>query len=225
MKVIKASEVPLPPRIPKIIHQVWIGPKKMPRRLIDSWIALNPSWEHRLWTESELVGFGLKNQRQFDEIEEWAGKADVLRYELLHRFGGFFCDADSLCIKPLDDFLVERDSFAVFENEQVRAGLVANGYIGATKGNALMRQLIDGISIKEVSQAKTGKMAWQNVGPVYFTETISRTKHPISIYPSWLFIPEHYSGVVHNGPGEPYCKQFWGSTHELSDPEYYNKMQ
>jgi len=224
MKIIKASSVKPAPTIPKIIHQIWLGPKKMPRKMIDSWIEKNPTWQHLLWTEETLRDHPIRNRRQFDEIEEWAGKADILRYELLLEFGGFFCDADSLCVKPLDDFLIQNDSFAVFENEQVRAGLVANGYIGATRGNRLMQALVDGISIKEVSQAKTGRMAWQNVGPVYFTETIMRLSYPIGIYPSWLFIPEHYTGARHPNPGQPYCYQFWGSTRELSDPTFYEKL-
>ena len=42
------------PRIPKIIHQMWIGPHEMPKDMIQTWIDKNPDWEHILWTEEEI---------------------------------------------------------------------------------------------------------------------------------------------------------------------------
>ena len=44
-------------------------------------------------------------------MNELAGKADILRYELLYEHGGFFIDADSECINPLDDFLTDNKAF------------------------------------------------------------------------------------------------------------------
>ena len=84
---------------------------------------MNPSWEHILWTEENMPE--LANQRQFEAMNELAGKADILRYELLNTHGGFFIDADSECISPLDDFLTENDAFCCWENEQIRTGLMS----------------------------------------------------------------------------------------------------
>lgn len=210
--------------IPKTIHQIWLGPKKRPARLMDSWAAMHPEWEHRVWTEADIPS-DMVNRDKLEQIEEWAGKADILRYEVLLRHGGVYCDADSLCVKRMDDWLLERECFAVFENEQVVPGLVANGYIGAEKGCALMGHLIEGIRGKEVSYAKTGRMAWQNVGPVHFTQTIIDRKYPIDVFPSWMFIPVHHSGVKHTGPEEPYCHQYWGSTQEIRGKDYYNELE
>ena len=214
--------------IPKIIHQIWIGPKKMPEKYMNTWIVQNPEWEYMRWTDETIKEHypnGFKNQKKIDEIEEWAGKADIMRYEILHDFGGFYADADSICTNSLEDFFLENECFSVFENEQVRGNLVANGYIGATKGCKLMKILIDGISKKaSVSYDKTGLMAWQCVGPLFFTETIINTQYPIAIYPSFVFIPVHYSGVKYNGNGKSYSHQLWGSTHEINNPDYYNNL-
>ena len=44
--------------IPKIIHQMWIGPHKMPTRYINTWrydyIKENPDWKYMFWTEKEI---------------------------------------------------------------------------------------------------------------------------------------------------------------------------
>ena len=215
-------------KIPKIIHQIRIGPKKPPLDLIATWQSMNPTWQHMLWNDDLIQQHypkGFKNQRLIDEITEWAGKADIMRYEILHDFGGFYIDADSICINALDEFFIESDCFAGFENEQARGNLVANGYIGAVKGCELMKILSEEISKKQhVSQEKTGKMAWQTVGPLFFTETIIKYSYPIDIYPSYVFIPEHYSGLKYSGNGKSYAHQLWGSTKELTDPNFYNNL-
>jgi mannosyltransferase OCH1-like enzyme len=214
--------------IPKIIHQIWVGPKKMPEKYMKTWKDMNPEWEHIIWDDkmiSEKYPKGFRNQSKIDEIEEWAGKADIMRYEILHDFGGIYIDADSICTNSLDEHFLKHDSFACFENEQCRGNLIANGYIGAVKYCKLMQILIEKISkLETVSFQKTGKMAWQCVGPLLFTETIFERNYPISVYPSFVFIPEHYSGIKYEGNGKSYSKQFWGSTHEFRDPEYYNNL-
>lgn len=215
--------------IPKIIHQIWIGPKKCPDKLIQTWKDKHPEsegWKHILWTDKDVEEFKMKNIRHFNEIEEWAGKADVWRYEILYRYGGFFCDADSICTNTLDDHFFEHDCFAGFENEQARPNLVANGYIGATKGNAFMKILIDELfKTPSVSQKYTNRLAWQNTGPLFFTSNIIKHQYPISVYPSFVFIPEHYTGIKYQGDKKSYSKQLWGSTQEFgANPNFYNEL-
>jgi mannosyltransferase OCH1-like enzyme len=214
--------------IPKIIHQIWIGPKKMPEKYMDTWKALNPDWTYMRWTDKEIAEHfpkGFKNQKHINEIEEWAGKADMIRYEILYKFGGIYVDADSICTNGLDDHFLDHSAFAGFENEQCRGNLIANGYMGSTKGNSFIKKLVDEIyKMPSVTQRITGRMAWQNVGPLFFTEMVMKHQPDISIYPSFVFIPEHYSGITYKGSGKSYSKQLWGSTHELRDPEYYNKL-
>jgi len=56
------------PRIPKIIHQIWLG-SPLPDRckvLQKTWKKYHPDWEYRLWTEKEIDEFGLKNRRLYD---------------------------------------------------------------------------------------------------------------------------------------------------------------
>ena len=83
--------------IPKIIHQIWIGDKnECPKDLMDTWTKKNGSWDHMLWNDENI--FQLINQNQFDAYRELPGKADILRYEILHRYGGLFVDADSKAV-------------------------------------------------------------------------------------------------------------------------------
>ena len=203
--------------IPKIIHQVWIGEKPVPDRFIKTWKEKHPGWIHMLWNESILEKHfpdGLVNQKQYDIMPELAGKCDIARYEILNKFGGVFVDADAICVNKLDNFFLDNDSFSCYENESKRGNLIANGYLGSTRSNKLMKLLIKEISLLKSEDLLIGKTtAWQTVGPLFLTRVIHKYAYScISVYPSYFFIPKHHTGETYNGIGKIYAEQYWGST-------------
>ena len=118
--------------IPKIIHQLWIGPKTPPTKLMQTWkdIHVPLGYKYIFWNEEEMKkrGFVSELQDKVNAMDEWNGKADILRWEILYKYGGIFVDADSICIEPFCDLLKLNKSFAGYENEQVRGpiGLLPN---------------------------------------------------------------------------------------------------
>src|SRR5439155_11415662 len=49
-------------RIPRLLHQVWVGSAPMAdeqREFIAGWKRLHPDWEHRLWTDDDLPGLDI----------------------------------------------------------------------------------------------------------------------------------------------------------------------
>jgi mannosyltransferase OCH1-like enzyme len=184
--------------IPKIIHQIWIGHKDKPIELLNTWKEKHndDKWEYILWDEEKIkekFPNGLINQQQFDAIHELAGKADILRYEILYTYGGFYCDADSVCLQKLDDFLLEDDFFICFENEE-KNKLYANGFIGCQKNSKIIKMFIDYISKNLNKENINLKQAWQLTGPLIVTHIINNflktSEYPekIKIYPSYLFM-------------------------------------
>lgn len=196
--------------IPKIIHQIWLGDQsKRPDKFIQIWKEKNPSWEHKLWTDDNLPNIRCK--KQFDLCPSLPGKADILRYQLLYDEGGFFIDADSECINPLDDFLLDNECFCCWENEEVRKGLMANGYLASVKGCKLMDLILKRIETFE-NMSYHPLETWSITGPLLLTNMVYLNTYPITVYPSWYFIPRHYSGVEYAGTDKVYAKQYWGTT-------------
>ena len=184
--------------------------------MIKTWQDMNPDWKHMLWTDDNLPE--ISNKLQFDAMKELAGKADILRYELLHNYGGFFIDADSICVKPLDDFLLDNDSFCCWENEYIRSGLMCNGYLAACKDNELMKHITARISMipPSVLENAPNLTAWKITGPQLLTSTVQQTQYnKLRIYPSHYFLPRHYTGLETVFEDNIYSKQFWGSTETL----------
>lgn len=227
--------------IPKLIHQFWIGPKQAPAPLMATWKKMNPDWDYLFWDEHALKTHfpeGLFNQRQYDEMEELCGKCDIARLEILNKYGGFFIDADSICLSPLEDFLLINDSFSCYENEFERANLIACGYLASTAENDLMELLIEAVSrlniqkmleVSDRSPFDTSHRAWRLTGSDLLTRTVFSNKYTdISIYPSYYFIPRHYGGRKYTGPARSFADQLWGSTPGSSfygyDPDKFNAM-
>ncbi len=60
------TEKPTGTRIPKIIHQIWVGPRPFPFKYLQwqkSWQALG--WTYKLWTDKEVEEFGLINKELY----------------------------------------------------------------------------------------------------------------------------------------------------------------
>ena len=206
--------------IPKIIHQIWIGTKIAPTKLMDTWKDKNPDFTYIRWNEEEIKKrkLPLNCLNRINEIEEINGKADIIRWEILYEYGGVFLDADSICIEPVDNVLMSKKCFAGWENEEARPGLIATGTMGFPPRHPLVKNAIDWIKANEVSYAKTTKMAWYNVGPGLLTRMYDTKLYPgLHIFQSYTFLPYHFTGREYIGHGKIYAYQEWGSTKQSYD--------
>jgi len=199
--------------IPKIFHFIWVGDEsRRPDNCIDTWREAHPDWEFRLWGNAELEGNPWVNASHMAAMRERElnGVADMMRWEILDAHGGVVFDADSVCARPLDDFLLDCEAFACWENEIVRPGLIAAGYFGCQAGNPFVKQIIADIAAEP---SVIEDMAWKTVGPLRLTEAYRKYSYsPLRIYPSHYFIPQHFTGTTYQGKDTVYAYQLWGST-------------
>lgn len=197
--------------IPRIIHSIWVGPKPRPK-FYEGWQRNHPQYEFMFWNEHSIKAarFSLiKHTEAFLTAGKYHGVADLVRYEVLHRYGGFVAPADSESVSPIDD-LLDNDIFACYENEEVKPGLVSP-HLGSVAGNGLLKIILDDLRSRE---SITGD-PWKVTGNLYLTEKIKTTCRPIKIYPSHFFIPDHYSGKNYTGDGKIYARHYWGTTRKL----------
>lgn len=109
-------------RIPKIIHQIWIGKKPFPERYKKwqaTWkrMAAERGWKYVLWDDQAVEALTLKNKYLYDAASNFAEKSDILRYEIIFRYGGVYVDTDTECINPdaIESLCREFDFFAGLE--------------------------------------------------------------------------------------------------------------
>ena len=107
------------PKIPKIIHQIWVGPKVPPPYFVsfqEKWKKLHPDWEYHLWTDSEIETLNLGLKDLIDQSPNYAEKSDIIRSELLDRFGGVYLDCDMDPYQALDELHEKYDFYVGIEN-------------------------------------------------------------------------------------------------------------
>ena len=152
-------------RIPKVIHFIWVGPKSFPEESIENvrgWIAKHPDWKVKFWTDRErplpdpkmekhlVQDFHfLKLTRCYKNSENYAEKADVLRYEILYQEGGVYVDHDVECIKSFDQFNATYDFYMGMQmpNTTFLSSSVVptNNLIGARAGHPVLKRCLDAL--------------------------------------------------------------------------------
>ncbi len=189
--------------IPKIIHQIWLGPKKRPDIWMNSWkinyLHKHPDWEYKLWTELEIAELTLVNQRQYDSEPYYTGKSDIARYEILNQFGGVFIDADSLWIEgnniSLNTILEKSMPSGMFcAEEPVNKWSLANGVIGFKKNHSILKNTINFINQNYFAlKQKHPRLrdVWLVTGPKIFTEMVKQEPNNL-ILDSHYFYPESF---------------------------------
>jgi len=125
--------------IPKAIHFVWVGPE-MPEwvaRNIDAFRTLNPDYTVRIHGEESLADV---YRPWYEGLTEPCERADLIRYSILEREGGWYFDTDYLPLRPIDDIVrawrLDGRKLFIAECWESRAnpGWLGNGVLACAPG-------------------------------------------------------------------------------------------
>jgi hypothetical protein len=148
--------------IPRIFHRVWLGTDPMPephRRYGETWEAHHHGWEMRLWTDEDLsqleCGSALELGRHHAE------RANLVRYEVLRRFGGVYVDTDMECLRSIEPLLEGVTAFAGY----VRPGTIGNSVLGSVPGHPAFERA----SHEAGRRIGTGKNSISATGPRFLS--------------------------------------------------------
>lgn len=145
----------------RIIHQVWFGiipnrkeANKAYKKLKlyrDSWKIHNPNWCHTEWNKpmciSLIKNFYPEHMDMFKNYPYEIQRCDMVRYLILHRYGGFYADMDYYCNRPVDQalaeykndiYLVQSPNGSVFQDDDH----VSNSLMYSVKNHPFWKQLI-----------------------------------------------------------------------------------
>lgn len=196
--------------IPRLFHSVWVGPP-MPEHLAEyvaTWTRVHTGWHHKVWGESDLDW--LQNQELFDFAEAVTRhhgqfRADIARYEVLHRYGGVYVDCDFEALCPIDDLLMGVDCFAAWETDDV---WINNAIMGCVPGHPLLIELIDGLPANV--KRHRGKRPNVTSGPQYLTP-LMRDRDDVTLFRSAQFYPFRWDQLERRGEHFPeaYAVHHW----------------
>lgn len=137
----------------------------------ESWKHYNPDWEYKLWTDDSIqTDIDLINKDALLREKTYSGKSDILRYEILYKYGGLYLDTDFECLKPITPFLEDKEFVVCSERNRFLCG----AFLASIPKHKYLKLLIDGIPERE----STYPDAKPNVkyGPVYLTHVVGMDK-------------------------------------------------
>jgi mannosyltransferase OCH1-like enzyme len=128
--------------IPRIFHQIWVGPDPRPDEFAayqHTWVDHNPGWELRFWHDDNLPE-GCRPEVYDTSRTPWE-RADILRLEVVLRFGGVHVDADFECLRPIDPLLDDVEFFIGYR----KPGRMNGALFGAVAGHRILAEALDAI--------------------------------------------------------------------------------
>ena len=195
--------------IPKIIHQLWIGSKEIPyKEYRKSVKKFHPNWEYIMWDEKRLLKEKMISKELYNFIIENPMKpkktddkviiekmkrdpllkiSDIVRYNILKKYGGVYIDVDILCIKPLDDLIENNEMIVAFEGHKRIEGLVGNSAIGSIPNHPAMIGCINEIN-KIDKKELAEEQAFLVTGPFLLTKELTKYQD-VTIFNHKIFYP------------------------------------
>ena len=159
--------------LPKTIHFIWIGsplPDKY-RANVVSYVRHNPTFAIHLWTDRETAPVDGVTVQPITETVRIASdlyyaehnmgaKADIARYEIVHREGGIYCDIDSVALRPFDETF--DTAFVPIELQTWKN--VNNAIFGFPRGSTFLAFVLDCLR-----HTRSETMVERRTGPTFFT--------------------------------------------------------
>ena len=82
--------------------------------------AKHQDWDYQLFDNSYLSSRRWRCEAQIAEYmkhRQYAGVSDLMRYEILLEQGGFLPEADSICLRSVDELFVLPSLYTAYEHE------------------------------------------------------------------------------------------------------------
>lgn len=180
-------------KIPKIIHQIWLSKDgKVPsvyNKYILTWLENHMGdWQYKLWTDADVAQLELYNQELYDSVENYGIKSDILKWEIIYRFGGVYADTDFECVKPLDFLHYTYDFYTCIQPFDTQLVQLGAGIFGAVPGHPILEHCI-----KTIKDDWDKKGAPARTGPIHFTRSffaVAGTGDMLDIaFPATYFYP------------------------------------
>ncbi len=153
--------------IPKIIHYVWLGGKKLPietKDFIKTWKKNMPDFTIKCWNEKNFDCNSIPWVKQAIEHKMWAFAADYIRLYALYTEGGIYLDTDVEIRRPFNEFLkysffssveihpdfntkglpkLDNNYRPKIEGEAIPSFGILSAVIGAEKNSPLIKDCLD----------------------------------------------------------------------------------
>ena len=203
--------------IPRRLSHIWIGPRPAPLGWMESWPRLHPGWSYTVYGNDTLVGYPFRLRALMNEYAwrgAWAGVQDMMRYELLFRFGGFMADADAICLHPVDELLDAPRAYTVHDRLEGDPMRAVCPILACEPGNPFVGAVIDRLATLAPWELRKPEVSTGNRFLRQMIRELAPGPETLRIWPTHYFVPwqKNAPDVWYDGPDRVYAEQKWGTS-------------
>jgi len=198
-------------KIPKFIHQIWLGNNKMPDLMLEwrkKWADLHPGWVCLLWHEQirsspvlhcidigHFITLGPERQLMLKRAANLSQRTNIWRYNLMYWMGGLYVDTDVEPVKPIDGLVENLEAFTSARTNN--PNIYECALIGTTPKHPWLGDLLDNLHTKDPSVSRS-------LGVDYFTP-LTKSHPEVSLLPEKAFLSDYPSQWIVKG-APPYVE-------------------
>jgi FkbM family methyltransferase len=167
----------------RILHFVTVPhPADAQLELIEIAKTLHPEWQVHVWQDPlDTTGFLLAHYHK--EASNGAQLADLIRLDLIYRYGGIYLDSDVRMIRSLDSLCGNENFFCSQDGYYL-----TNAVFGASKHSPAVRALIDDLLDQEPDWSQPASVT---TGPLFFRRVL-QWRADITLLPRETFYPYNF---------------------------------
>lgn len=144
--------------------QGWDVAPKVALDVRRSWVDYNPEWTVRSLSDSDLPSLIPGVMEALPEGLSEAARSDVVRLNLLSKYGGVWADATMLCMRPLEDWVypaLEPSGFWMYHGDQNDKG-PNSWFIVSQKGSYMIDRWRDACDRYWKSRSEPHDYLWMD---------------------------------------------------------------
>lgn len=117
----------------------------------------------------DIKQLAFDNRRFYDRACNYGEKSDILKWEIVYRFGGLYVDVDFECLKPLDQLHYMYDFYTGIQPLDTNMVQLGAALYAAYPGHPILKECVEAIkSNQHIDQIVV------KTGPIHFTRSFFR---------------------------------------------------
>lgn len=188
--------------IPKILHMIWVGVNSAPDYFFENlaaWKQLMPDWEFKIWTNADLTVTNIDKEYLdlINKADTGAQKADLLRYYVVNKFGGYYVDSDITPQRSLNELDTNTHNIVLCHDLKIDWAYIINAFFAASPKHPILEFVIQQMYNVDYNNSEihltTGPAA---LGKAYFN---FKNNLNCLILPYWFFYRNKKGDLDING--------------------------
>ena len=193
------------PRVPAIIHQTW-KTSQLPDNFAawsHTWMDHNPDFKYMFWSDDDLRRFVKTEYPQYldlyDGFDKHIKRVDMVRYLILHHYGGVYADMDFECVRPIRDAVIDHNNKPIvlgrMGDDETFEHSLPNALMASAPGHPFWLDVVDMIHAR---RNDTRSRVEYVTGPVLLKDAYDRSpyRNDICVRPSIYFYANNWANKV-----------------------------